>query len=73
MELLPEFQVLLNLMKHEKCDKLSWQELMELRQKLGEKVDFVTNEKLSGFEEKIEMKNKFLALNIPTAQVKMLI
>ena len=73
MGLLPEFQTLLELMKVEKLNELTWQQLMELRQKFAEKLDFHTNEKLSGFEEKIEMKNKFSKLNIPTAQVKILI
>ena len=72
MVLHEEFQVLVKALKQkkEKIELLSWQELMELRQKVGEDVDVKINEKLSQYEEKIAMKRKFQSLGIPTAQVK---
>ena len=72
MVLHEEFQVLVKAFKQkkEKIELLSWQELMELRQKVGEDVDVRINEKLSQYEEKIAMKRKFQSLGIPTAQVK---
>ena len=69
MVLLEEFQVLVNSLAQEKLELLNWQELMELRQKIGENVEMKINEKLSQYEEKIGMKQKFQALGIPTSQV----
>ena len=69
MVLLEEFQVLVNSLAQEKLELLNWQELMELRQKIGENVEVKINEKLSQYEEKIGMKQKFQALGIPTSQV----
>ena len=73
MVLHEEFQVLVKaLQRKEKIELLTWQELMEFRQKVGEDVDVKINQKLSQFEEKIAMKQKFQSLGIPTAQVALL-